>query len=135
MEQINPKTQYIGSGMLYPIQITKNKEGKTGWYPVSGDPDLIVENLQSIFSYQLGQRFRQEEFGTQIWNYLEEPNTTIQAFMIDKGIREALSNWEDRLVYKGSDIKLNGNSVDIIIHYSIPELNIQDDTLSVTYNK
>ena len=55
--------------------------------------------------------------------------------MIDKGIREALSNWEDRLVYKGSDIKLNGNSVDIIIHYSIPELNIQDDTLSVTYNK
>ena len=51
MANILEKT--IGSGVLYPIKLEKNSSGQTGWYPVTGTPDLILHNINSVIQFQI----------------------------------------------------------------------------------
>ena len=30
-------TDIIGKGVTFPIQLSRNENGETGWYPVNGD--------------------------------------------------------------------------------------------------
>lgn len=74
---------------------------KVGWYPEESY-DLITNNLQAIFSWEIGQRFRQENFGHILWSVIEEPNTQILNLSIKQFVIRAIQGWENRL----SDIKV-----------------------------
>lgn len=124
----------IGTGVLFPFIVTENSSGETGVYPVSGTPDLIIHNLNSLIQYELGFRIRQEDFGTRLWECIEEPNTQAQAFLIEQFLKQSLLRFENRIVYKSSDIVQSGYSLTINVHYTIRDLNV-DDSVSVTYNK
>ena len=56
----------IGNGMLFPIKLTKNNDGKIGWYPTKGDPNLIINNLNHLLTYVIGQKMRQKEYEDRI---------------------------------------------------------------------
>ena len=57
MELNNNSNQLIiGSGMLFPIEITTGENGKTGWYPTQGDQKLIENNIETLLLYQIGQK-------------------------------------------------------------------------------
>ena len=86
LEQLNT----IGSGGYFPIELTQAQDNKgnnlfidtnnglkpkIGWYPIKGTTNLIKQNIISLLIYHIGQRFRQEEFGTRIYECLEEPNS------------------------------------------------------------
>lgn len=124
----------IGTGVLFPFIIKENSSGLTGLYPVSGTIDLIVHNLNSLIQYELGYRIRQEDFGTRLWECIEEPNTQAQAFLINQFLKQALLKFENRIIYKGSEITQDDTSLFISILYTIKNLNI-DDSVTVTYNK
>lgn len=113
----------IGSGVLYPIQLTKNEYGEQGWYPVNGDPKLIENNLCSLVNYEIGQRFRQEDFGTRLWECLEEPNTQALNFLVNYFLTQAINQWEGRITYKDSQISRNGSKLYIKFTYVINETN------------
>ena len=88
----------IGSGAYFPIKLEQalGSDGKPesvqlpdgrvvpkiGWYILRGDVALIKQNLTAILTYQIGQRFRQEDFGSRTWECLEEPNTSALNLMI-----------------------------------------------------
>ena len=74
----------IGVGALFPIVLSTPKDAqgndeyveimvdgvvqrvkKVGWYPSTG-LDLVKNNVTSIFIYQIGERFRQESFGSRL---------------------------------------------------------------------
>jgi Gene 25-like lysozyme. len=74
---------------------------KVGWYPEESF-DLITNNLQAIFSWEIGQRFRQENFGHILWSTIEEPNTQVLNLKIKQFVIRAIQGWENRL----SDIKV-----------------------------
>ena len=122
----------IGSGALFPIELTTNDKGNKGWYPVIGSKDLILHNINSIIQYELGFRIRQEDFGTRLWECIEEPNTQAQAFLVNQFVKQALLKWEDRISITGTDLVRKGTSIQIFIHYSIKNIN-QSDTISATY--
>lgn len=108
LEQLNT----IGSGGYFPISLTQaqDSEGnnmfidtpnglkpKVGWYPIKGTPNLIKQNIISLLIYHIGQRFRQEEFGTRIYECLEEPNTQVLEFLVKDFIRDSINHWEPRI--------------------------------------
>lgn len=123
----------IGNGMVYPIVLGTNSEHKTGWYPVIGDTKLITDNLNALLQYTIGERFRQEDFGTRLWECIEEPNTQAQAFLINTFLKEAISLYEDRINYKESIISRSGNKLHIEMHYILKQSN-EEKSLSITYN-
>jgi len=129
----NVYSNVIGSGVLFPIVLTRNSDFKTGWYPTNGTTDLIISNIESLLNFSIGQRLRQEEFGTRIWEVLEEPNVQAQAFLVDAYMKEALSEYEDRIIYEKSIVSRKGSSLNILLSYRL-KVNNASKNLSITYN-
>lgn len=123
----------VGNGMTYPIVLGTNSDKKTGWYPVLGSTKLITDNLNSLLQYSIGERFRQEDFGTRLWECIEEPNTQAQAFLINTFLKEAISLYEDRINYKEAIISRSGNKLRIEMHYTLKQSN-EEKSLGITYN-
>lgn len=123
----------VGNGMVYPIVLGTNSEHKTGWYPVIGDTKLISDNINALLQYTIGERFRQEDFGTRLWECIEEPNTQAQSFLINTFLKEAISLYEDRINYKESIISRSGNKLHIEMHYILKQSN-EEKSLNITYD-
>ena len=123
----------VGNGMTYPIVLWTNSDKKTGWYPVLGSTKLITDNLNSLLQYSIGERFRQEDFGTRLLECIEEPNTQAQAFLINTFLKEAISLYEDRINYKEAIISRSGNKLHIEMHYTLKQSN-EEKSLGITYN-
>lgn len=97
MEELNIKQKAIGSGVLFPFTLTEDAQGNTGLYPVCGDTELIENNIHHLFLYPVGYRFRQEEYGSNLKTYLEEPNTQALMFIIKKLLKWSLYTYENRI--------------------------------------
>ena len=133
MEEYNQNIAAIGIGAIFPIELKENNQGQTGWYPVYGDSKLIEENIKALLLYEIGQRLRQEDFGTKLIEVLEEPNTSALSFLIREYIMQALAKYESRVVVtKISSTRLN-QKLHILLEFRIVELN-QDSFLEAQYN-
>lgn len=138
----------IGSGAYFPIKLEQSvgKDGKPesvqlpdgrvvpkiGWYILRGDVALIKQNLTAILTYQIGQRFRQEDFGSRTWECLEEPNTSALNLMIRNFVKDGIAAWEPRITaLKVLALKPTKESIRILIYFKvqdsqrIEELNFQ----------
>lgn len=133
MEEYNQNIAAIGIGAIFPIELKENNQGQTGWYPVYGDSKLIEENIKALLLYEIGQRLRQEDFGTKLIEVLEEPNTSALSFLVREYIMQALAKYESRVVVtKISSTRLN-QKLHILLEFRIVELN-QDYFLEAQYN-
>lgn len=138
----------IGSGAYFPIKLEQSvgKDGKPesvqlpdgrvvpkiGWYILRGDVALIKQNLTAILTYQIGQRFRQEDFGSRTWECLEEPNTSALNLMIRNFVKDSIAAWEPRITaLKVLALKPTKESIRLLIYFKvqdsqrIEELNFQ----------
>lgn len=138
----------IGSGAYFPIKLEQSvgKDGKSesvqlpdgrvvpkiGWYILRGDVALIKQNLTAILTYQIGQRFRQEDFGSRTWECLEEPNTSALNLMIRNFVKDGIAAWEPRITaLKVLALKPTKESIRLLIYFKvqdsqrIEELNFQ----------
>lgn len=132
MEYYNANIAAIGIGAIFPIELEENDQGQTGWYPVYGDSKLIEENLKALLLYEIGQRLRQEDFGTRLIEVLEEPNTSL-SFLIREYIMQALNKYESRVrITKISSTRLN-QKLHILLEFKIIELNL-DSFIEAQYN-
>ena len=133
MEYYNANIDAIGIGAIFPIELEENDQGQTGWYPVYGDSKLIEENIKALLLYEIGQRLRQEDFGTRLIEVLEEPNTSALSFLIREYIMQALNKYESRvLITKISSTRLN-QKLHILLEFKIIELNL-DSFIEAQYN-
>lgn len=94
--ELNIKQKAIGSGVLFPFKVSEGENGK-GVYPVLGDTNLIENNVHHLVVYPIGFRFRQEDYGTNLKLYLEEPNTQALAFIIKNMLKSLVSAYESRI--------------------------------------
>lgn len=129
----NYYTKIIGKGVTFPINLTKNENGDVGWYPINGDSELIRQNLSSLIYYMIGQRIRQEEFGTRLWECIEEPNTQALSFLIKDFLIQAITTWEDRITIQDVEVARNDSGISILITYQINGTN-SSQYISVDYN-
>lgn len=144
LEQVN----IIGSGGCFPIELTtpvdnngtpemvETTEGvkpKVGWYPIKGDIKLIEQNLRSILLFQIGQRFRQENFGTRIWECIEEPNDQLLEFLVKDFIRDGINSWEPRIKSLAVDTRREYDKVLITVRFQVNFSNTVSE-LNFEYN-
>lgn len=138
----------IGSGAYFPIKLEQavGSDGKPesvqlpdgrvvpkiGWYILRGDVALIKQNLTAILTYQIGQRFRQEDFGSRTWECFEEPNTSALNLMIRNFVKDGIAAWEPRITaLKVLALKPTKESIRLLIYFKvqdsqrIEELNFQ----------
>lgn len=130
----NLYTNIIGIGPLFPIQITENEKGEKGWYPVNGDIELVHNNLSALLWYDIGQRFRQEDFGTRLWECIEEPNTQALAFLVKDFLKKAISTYETRITFKSLNMRLEGTKLFIEMNYVINQTGSQQ-VLGISYDR
>lgn len=122
----------IGTGAYFPIELT-DIDGKTSWKAISGDIRLINQNLIAIFNTQLGELIRNENFGSRLWECLEEPNTQALNFLIELFCRNAIESWEPRIKFLDSSVNKQMDKINISLHYAL----IEDQTvneLNFSYN-
>lgn len=147
----------IGSGAYFPIKLEQalGSDGKPesvqlpdgrvvpkiGWYILRGDVALIKQNLTAILTYQIGQRFRQEDFGSRTWECLEEPNTSALNLMIRNFVKDGIAAWEPRITaLKVLALKPTKESIRLLIYFKvqdsqrIEELNFQYNLNNSTTN-
>lgn len=147
----------IGSGAYFPIKLEQSvgKDGKPesvqlpdgrvvpkiGWYILRGDVALIKQNLTAILTYQIGQRFRQEDFGSRTWECLEEPNTSALNLMIRNFVKDGIAAWEPRIkALKVLALKPTKESIRLLIYFRVQnsqrveELNFQYNLNNSTTN-
>lgn len=128
----------IGSGAYFPIKLEQSvgKDGKPesvqlpdgrvvpkiGWYILRGDVALIKQNLTAILTYQIGQRFRQEDFGSRTWECLEEPNTSALNLMIRNFVKDGIAAWEPRITaLKVLALKPTKESIRLLIYFKVQD--------------
>ena len=157
----SPITSKIGNGVTFPIILSspKDEEGNTimipktdidgkveydeegnpimipkvGWYVKSGDMNLIKNNLTSVFIYQLGERIRQENFGSRLWEALEEPNDRLLVNMVNLFIKASVAKWEPRI--KALDVSLEKQNTKLLIQISfMVDSSGSVENLEIEYN-
>lgn len=124
MANLNIKDTVIGSGVRFPFQIS-TKDGKTGVYPVTGDINLIEDNIRSFMVYPKGFRFRHEEYGNILESYLEEPNTQALIFLIKANLRTLISTYEPRVQLTKISTQSYESWLLGRLHYSLVQTPIQ----------
>jgi phage baseplate assembly protein W len=112
-----------------------------GWYPLYGDIRLIKQNITAILTYQIGQRFRQEDFGSRTWECLEEPNVSALNLMIKNFVKDGIAAWEPRIkALKVLALKPTKESIRLLIYFRVQnsqrveELNFQYNLNNSTTN-
>lgn len=118
METLNIKQRAIGSGVLFPFKVTL-KDGKTGVYPVLRDMDLIENNLRSLMVHPAGFKFRQEEYGSILESYLEEPNTQALRFLIKANISSIFTTYENRITLNNLEFQQYGTWIISRVHFNL----------------
>lgn len=124
----------IGNGAYFPIELTKLDNGRTSWKAISGDVRLINQNLISLFNTQIGELIRNENFGTRIWECIEEPNTQALNFLIRRFCKDAIESWEPRIEFVESQVSTGDSYIHITLKYKV--LNNQSvENLDFSYNQ
>ena len=63
----------------------------------------------------IGQRFRQENFGSKLWQCIEEPNSQALSFIIKEFLKQAIGAWEQRITFQSITV----TRVDAKIHIEV----------------
>lgn len=139
-EQENPlvtRINTIGNGAYFPITLTKSLDSAgeevNTWAITKGEQKLVKQNLSSILVHQIGERFRQENFGSRLWEFLEEPNTTMLQYLIRRYVIDSISAWEPRIKALSVSTTRSGTKVVINVKYQI-ELDTPVEELNFEYN-
>lgn len=111
--QPNKITDFLGTGLSYPIELENGKP------VVSKGKALITSSIKTILSWVLGTRFFLGEFGTRIYDLLEEPNDTVANDLLEAFIKEGLTKWEKRITVSGVKVSQTENNKLATIIYSI----------------
>ncbi|MDF1603311.1 GPW/gp25 family protein [Nocardioides sp. YIM 152315] len=92
-EPEQPDSSFIGRGLLWPVGVDH-----TGAIALSdGTPDLD-RSIQIVLMTAPGERLMRPQFGCRIWDLLFEPVTGNLLGLIAEAVRDALAQWEPRIV-------------------------------------
>jgi phage baseplate assembly protein W len=88
-----PDSSFIGRGFTWPLAVDH-----TGAIGLSeGVPDLD-RSIEIVLMTAPGERLMRPQFGCRIWDLLFEPVTGNLLGLIAEAVREALAQWEPRIV-------------------------------------
>lgn len=82
----------------------------------------------------IGQRFRQENFGSKLWQCIEEPNSQVLSFIIKEFLKQAIGAWEQRITFQNITVTRVDAKIHIEVAYVINGTN-SSQYLDITYDR
>ena len=109
----------IGRGFSWPVAVDH-----AGSIVLIDGPPAVEQAIRMILGTARGERVMRPEFGCRIWDYLFEPITANNLGMMEDAVREALGQWEPRIVVEDVEADPRGPSgVDLVVDYRIRSTN------------
>ena len=106
------------SGLAFPLELSSGKH-----LVVSG-VDLIQSSLKIIISWPMFTRYYVGEFGSRVYEILEEPNDDILINLIRRFVIDAINTWEKRIELISLEVtRPSPEKLSIDLTYNIRESN------------
>ena len=83
----------IGRGFSWPMEVDH-----TGAIRLTDGADDLEQSIRVVLLTAPGERLMRPEFGCRIWDLLFEPVTPNLLGLIAEAVRDALAQWEPRIV-------------------------------------
>ena len=107
-------------GLVFPLQLTGGK------HTVVEGVDLIQASIKTILVWPLFTRFCEGDFGSRIYEVLEEPNDDVLINLMRRFVIDAIDKWEKRIELKNMNItRTSPEKVSVELIYNIRESNIE----------
>lgn len=101
------------AGPAYPFRI----DPTTGGIAWATGRDKIQQNLRVILGTRLGERPMQRAFGTRIPALAHDPNDGVIAELAQVQVRQALSQWEPRVLVTNTRVLQQEGEFQLAIQY------------------
>lgn len=121
---------FVGQGITLPLDLVNGKA------PLATGFELIRSSIINILSWQYGTRFFLGEFGSQLYQLLEEPNDqilqdTIRVFVID-----AIAKWDTRIEITNMVMeRVSDTTLNLTVTYNIINIKKEDTFTFPFYRK
>ena len=112
------ESNIIGTGISFPVKFSEGKNDQL--LELASGVDVINQSIKLILGTRIGERFNNNEFGSNINDLIFEPNDLILKDLLYYSIVTALQRWEKRITI--IDVvfdEQNENLINIHITYKI----------------
>ena len=117
------------AGIAFPVILPES-----GKVELSYGPDIIKSSLIIILSWQLRTRYFNGQFGSRIYEALEDPNDDILSMLVRKFTLDSIEDWEPRVELKTVNIhRPESHKLNLELVYNIKELNVEDSVFYTYY--
>ncbi len=108
-------------GIGFPFRIDP---GSGGVVTFSG-ADKIRQNLRVLLTTRIGERPMQRDFGTRIPTLAHEPNDDVLADLIETQARQAMLQWEPRVIVTSTSLVSRSDTGDLQLEIDYVHVNEQ----------
>ena len=108
----------IGKGIYFPIKFSEGKKDQL--LDIATGVDVINQSIRLILGTRIGERYNNNEFGSNINDLIFEPNDLILKDLLYYSIVSALQRWEKRITILDINFdEQNEHLIHIVINYKI----------------
>ena len=100
-------------GIAFPFRI----DPATGGVAIASGSDKIRQNVRLILSTNQGERPMQRDFGTRIPSLVHEPNDAVLAELLQNQVRQALLQWEPRILVDKMQVEQDDGEIRMLLSY------------------
>lgn len=100
-------------GIAFPFRIDPVSGGVT----IARGRDKLRQNVRLILGTRLGERPMQRDFGTRIPSLVHDPNDEVLADLLQNEARQALLQWEPRVLITEMFLEQNAGEVRMRLNY------------------
>jgi hypothetical protein len=87
------EASFVGRGISWPLEVDH-----TGAIKLTDGPGDLDRSIRMVIVTAPGERLMRPQFGCRIWDLLFEPVTANLLGLIAEAVRDALAQWEPRIV-------------------------------------
>lgn len=118
----------LGKGIVFPFQL------ESGKIKISNYNELIQASIKNILLWPYYSRYFMQEFGSRIYEMLEEPNRAVMKTHLRTFTLQSLNRWEPRISVLEVDVfDTSPSSIKMTITYKIKLNNtVQQLTQNIT---
>ena len=101
------------TGLAFPFRIDPN----TGRLALASGRDKIRQNVRLVLSTRYGERPMLRQYGTRIPSLAHDPNDDVLAELVQSQAREALLQWEPRVLITTTTIERAEGELRLRLNY------------------
>lgn len=113
--QVDRALEFLGKGLKFPFTFQKRSGGAQISTATSSDHAHIHESIRQILGTRKGERFMRPEFGTRLNELVFEPNEDLLFGLIRHEVKEALEEWEPRIIVRDVEISTDQSNEHLVL--------------------